>query len=104
MQFQARLVSRQMLTPESLDSNSTSASNQPLYNYTIFLGGTNDLGWGKPASEIWSSIKAITAIPLQHGSKLLIMTVPECGVKSEKLDKKRNELNAFIKEDGRAGV
>jgi hypothetical protein len=32
------------------------------------------------------------------------MTVPECGVKSESLDRKRDELNGFIKEDGRAGV
>lgn len=84
--------------------DSTSTSNQPLYNYTIFLGGTNDLGWGKPASEIWSSIKAITAVPLLYGSKVLLMTVPECGVKSEKLDKKRGELNACIREDRREGV
>ena len=84
--------------------DSTSTSDQTLYNYAIFLGGTNDLGWGKPAPEIWSSIKAITAIPLLHGSKVLLMTVPECGVKSENLDKKRDELNACIREDGREGV
>jgi hypothetical protein len=32
------------------------------------------------------------------------MTVPECGVKSKSLDQKRDELNGFIKEDGRVGV
>lgn len=32
------------------------------------------------------------------------MTVPECGVKSEKLDHKRNELNQYIKGDERDGV
>ena len=86
------------------DSASTPTTDKPLYHYTIFLGGTNDLGWGKPASEIWASIKAITAIPLLHGSKVLLMTVPECGVKREELDKKRNELNGCIKEDKREGV
>ena len=93
-----------MISTYACTIDSTSTSDQPLYNYTIFLGGTNDLGWGKPVPEIWSSIKDITAIALLHGSRVLLMTVPECAVKSENLDKKRDELNACIKEDRREGV
>lgn len=32
------------------------------------------------------------------------MTVPECGVKNEGLDARRDQLNKFIKEDKREGV
>ncbi|KAG0650846.1 hypothetical protein D0Z07_2285 [Hyphodiscus hymeniophilus] len=87
---------------EPLDTGST--TSKPLYNYTLFLGGTNDLGWGLPASEIWSSIKTMTAIPLRHNSKLVLFTVPECGVKNRDLDARRDELNRLIKADDREGV
>jgi hypothetical protein len=52
--------------------------------------------------EIYSAIKSITSLPLENGARVLLMTVPECGVRSERLDRKRDELNGFIKEDGRA--
>lgn len=84
--------------------DTTTTSTTPLYNYTLFLGGTNDLGCGKSPSEIYASIREITSIPLSHGSKVLLMTVPECAVKSKKLDAGRDKLNEAIREDGRDGV
>jgi hypothetical protein len=72
------------------------------FDWVIFLGGTNDLGWGKSPAEIFSAIKSITSLPLENGAKVLLMTVPECGVKRKSLDQKRDELNGFIKE--REGV
>jgi hypothetical protein len=57
-----------------------------------------------PVPEIWSAMQYITAIPLSHGSKVLMMTIPECEAKSEKLDRKRSELNRLIEEDLRDDV
>ena len=96
-------------SPTNLIQDSTASNSAPLYNYTLFLGGTNDLGWGLSASDIWSSIKTITATPLAHNSKLVLFTIPECGVKHRDLDKRRDELNALIRADaekdgGRKGV
>jgi lysophospholipase L1-like esterase len=100
--IQSRIQLRSQTNSHPLDANTTSST--PLYNYTLFLGGTNDLGWGKPASEIWASIKSITSIPLSHKSKLILFTVPECGVKNASLDERRDELNRLIKEDKREDV
>ncbi|KAG4427229.1 hypothetical protein IFR05_017288 [Cadophora sp. M221] len=74
------------------------------YDWVVFLGGTNDVGTGVPSTKIFNEIKAITAFPLETGAKVLMLTVPECGVKSEKLDERRNALNTLIKEDAREGV
>lgn len=85
-----------------IDSSKNAASNP--YDWIIFLGGTNDLGWGKKPVEIWSEIKSLTQIPLDAGARVLLMTVPECAVKSLSLDRKRDELNNLVKADKRKGV
>jgi hypothetical protein len=75
------------------------------FDWLIFLGGTNDLGWGKKPDEIWSEIVKITDVPrVKDGAKVLICTVPECGVKRDSLDAKRDALNNSIKGDAREGV
>jgi hypothetical protein len=72
------------------------------FDWVIFLGGTNDLGWGKSPMEIYSAIKSITSLPLENGVRVLLMTVPECAVRSKSLDSRRDELNGMIRE--REGV
>lgn len=84
--------------------DSSAETDESLYDWVVFLGGTNDLGSGKAAVKIWDEIKAVTDLPLSTGAQVLLLTVPECGVKVEKLDKKRGALNALILEDGRKGV
>ncbi|PMD13280.1 SGNH hydrolase [Hyaloscypha hepaticicola] len=74
------------------------------YNWVIFLGGTNDIGWGKPTEQIHSTIKEVTDIPLENGARVLMLTVPECAVKSASLDERREELNQALWEDERDGV
>jgi len=67
------------------------------YDWVIVLGATNDLGYGVfPIPQIFEALKAAWAIPLSHGAKVLAMTIPECAAVSERLDKKRDELNALI--------
>ncbi|PVH72044.1 GDSL-like Lipase/Acylhydrolase [Cadophora sp. DSE1049] len=74
------------------------------YDWIIFLGGTNDLAYSISPTKIHDEIKAITALPLETGAKVLMLTVPECGVKNAKLDERRDELNGLISGDGREGV
>ena len=77
--------------------------NDP-YDWVIFLGGTNDLGWGKGVDEIWNTILKVIDIPLREGARVLLMTVPECKVKHRVLDEKRIELNSRIRGYSRNGV
>ncbi|TVY48986.1 hypothetical protein LOCC1_G000783 [Lachnellula occidentalis] len=75
---------------------SNRTSEEP-YDLVIFLGGTNDLGYGRSADDIFADIKKVLRIPLDHGARVVVMTVPECAVKSEKLDAKRDALNGSIR-------
>ena len=88
-----------MALPDSAEN-----SGEDPYDWVIFLGGTNDIGWGKKIDDIWNAVVEITDIPLKSGAKLLMITVPECGAKSDSLDAKRNDLNSRIKNDSREGV
>ena len=72
------------------------------FDWVIFLGGTNDLGWGKSPLDIYEAIKSMTSLPLENGARVLLMTVPECHVRIKSLDSKRDELNGLIRE--REGV
>lgn len=75
------------------------------FDWLVFLGGTNDLGWGRPAQEIWDAIVAVTEVARQRdGVKVLLCTVPECAVRNERLDARRGEVNARIRGDEREGV
>lgn len=81
-----------------------SATTDTIYRL-IFLGGTNDLGWGKFAEEIYPEIVKVTDIAREtDGCKVLMCTVPECGVVKKSLDDRRNELNGCINGDEREGV
>ena len=66
------------------------------YTLVIFLGGTNDLGWGKHPSEIYAAIERTTQIPLDAGARILLLTVPECAAKNKGLDLRRMELNQAL--------
>lgn len=74
------------------------------YDWVIFLGGTNDLAYSIAPTKIYDEIVAITNLPLATGARVLLMTVPECGAKSEKLNQRRDTLNELLKGDGREGV
>lgn len=80
------------------------STRSPLYDWVLILGGTNDLGWGKPVSFIHERLTDISDVPLSNGAKVLLFTIPECASKSASLDAKRDELNQLIKDDDREGV
>lgn len=70
-----------------------------LYDWVIFLGGTNDLAYRHTPNQIFDTIRSILSPPLKHNAKVLIMTVPE--IQSHIIDDERAELNSLIKEWGR---
>lgn len=69
------------------------------YTWAVILGGTNDLGWGHGADEMYEHIQKVWDIPLSHGTKVLALTVPECGAKpmcSQELTDRRDAFNNYI--------
>ncbi|CAG8961910.1 hypothetical protein HYFRA_00013710 [Hymenoscyphus fraxineus] len=69
-----------------------------LYTHIIFLAGTNDLGHRRPSFDILTDIKSTLSIPLATGTKVLLMTIPECGSRATWLDQNRDVVNEGLKE------
>jgi hypothetical protein len=75
---------------------STDEDAETPYTWAIILGGTNDLVMGTRGSDIWESLKEVYKIPLQAGTKVLALTVPECGDCSASVDAQHDRLNTLI--------
>lgn len=70
------------------------------YDWTIVLGGTNDLAMGTSPQAIYESLRQVWAVPLSKGGRVLACTVPEAWTGSQRAAKataRRNELNALIR-------
>ncbi|KAM0806949.1 putative SGNH hydrolase-type esterase domain-containing protein [Seiridium cardinale] len=67
------------------------------FDWTIVLGGTNDVGWGFSADKVLQSLKKVYDIPLSKGGKVLALTVPETRLENNDLDERRNAVNDGIK-------
>ncbi|KAI0432635.1 SGNH hydrolase-type esterase domain-containing protein [Xylaria sp. FL1042] len=67
------------------------------YDWTIVLGGTNDLGWGRPSEAIIEGLKTAWDIPLSKGGKVLALTIPETKVRFRDIPQRRNEVNEAIR-------
>ncbi|KAH8676489.1 SGNH hydrolase-type esterase domain-containing protein [Tricladium varicosporioides] len=76
--------------------SSPSNTAQPPH-LTIFLGGTNDLGRGRRPIDIFNDIIDVISTPLSKGSRILLLTIPECAAKNAGLNFRRNELNKMLK-------
>ncbi|KAI8963279.1 SGNH hydrolase [Daldinia sp. FL1419] len=68
------------------------------FDWTIILGGTNDLGWGRPVDDIIASLKQTWDIPLSKGGKVLALTVLDTRARNKDILERRNEINTAIKE------
>jgi len=73
------------------------------YDWTIILGGTNDLGWGTPTPQIQEALEKCWDFSLSKGSKVLALTVPETKYNRDKLVEQRTALNTFIKDTKKRG-
>ncbi|KAH8676201.1 SGNH hydrolase-type esterase domain-containing protein [Xylariales sp. PMI_506] len=68
------------------------------YDWTIILGGTNDIGWGYSPDPIFDSLEKLWDIPLSRGGKVLALTIPETKSKYEDMTNHRLTLNKRIQE------
>ncbi|KAF8847292.1 SGNH hydrolase [Acephala macrosclerotiorum] len=75
------------------------SETEAVYDWVVFLGGTNDMAYRHTPTQIFNTIKSLLATPLKHNAKVLIMTVPE--IQSHIIDDERAELNTLIKKWGR---
>ncbi|KAI0597971.1 SGNH hydrolase [Biscogniauxia sp. FL1348] len=67
------------------------------YDWTIILGGTNDLGWRADEDQIIEGLKKAWDIPLSRGGKVLALTIPDTKYAGDNLPKRRAKVNAAIK-------
>ncbi|KAI1819864.1 SGNH hydrolase-type esterase domain-containing protein [Xylaria intraflava] len=72
-------------------------SAQHPYDWTIILGGTNDLGWDMPADQLIEALKRAWDIPLSKGSKVLALTIPETNAGFGHVKEKRQIVNEAIR-------
>ncbi|KLU89272.1 hypothetical protein MAPG_08246 [Magnaporthiopsis poae ATCC 64411] len=74
---------------------------KPSYDWTILLGGTNDLGYNHTAEAIFANLAKCWDVAQAHGSKVLVLTVPEVGVRGgpamQRIHAQRDELNRLIR-------
>lgn len=84
--------------------NDTGASDQPLYDWTIVLGGTNDIAWNISPNDVIDGLRRTWGIPLSRGGKVLALTIPEAGRGHyPRSDKARDEINEAIRAYKRPG-
>lgn len=67
------------------------------FDWTIILGGTNDLGFGVEPERVFESLRKIWAVPLSKGGQVLACTVPDAGTKRQQDVDARAELNGLIR-------
>jgi hypothetical protein len=56
----------------------------------------SDLGYGIDGSKIYEALTKAWDVPLSKNSKVLALTVPECGPRPASLEARRNALNELI--------
>ncbi|KAJ5548555.1 hypothetical protein N7513_005789 [Penicillium frequentans] len=66
------------------------------YDWVIFLGGTNDLGYGFDSEKIYAGLQDSWDVVLRSGAKVLSLTIPECQARVKNLDLRRSALNKLI--------
>lgn len=88
------------------------------YDWTVVLGGTNDLALGFGADQIFEELRRIWGVPLSKGGRVLACTVPEAAAKSTwkqkgepdrdhvfaRVDRKRDALNELIRNHKQEGL
>lgn len=70
------------------------------YDWTVVLGGTNDMAFSHTAPEIYTALRDCWDVALSKGGRVLACTIPEAGVRGkrgEEVKARRNEVNELIK-------
>ncbi|KAG5914557.1 hypothetical protein E4U53_004621 [Claviceps sorghi] len=67
------------------------------YDWVIILAGSNDLAYRVPPESMYDAFQLNWAVPLNKGSKVLALTVPETKARSAWVDEDRDQLNELIR-------
>ncbi|KAI0526024.1 GDSL-like Lipase/Acylhydrolase [Xylaria bambusicola] len=73
------------------------AEGKKPFDWTIVLGGTNDLGWGREADKIIEGLEKSWDIPLSKGGKVMALTIPETKGIFPDITEKRTIINDAIR-------
>ncbi|GKT98388.1 gdsl lipase acylhydrolase [Fusarium langsethiae] len=85
-----------VVSSERFSNRVKSAWRARTYDWTIVLGGTNDIAIDMPPEVIFSSLKKTYDLARDKGAKVLALTVPECSADNERTMVARNALNQRI--------
>ncbi|KAI1817770.1 GDSL-like Lipase/Acylhydrolase [Poronia punctata] len=69
--------------------------NHKPFDWTVILGGTNDIAWGRKADVVTEALQRVWKIPR---NKVLALTIPETMGQYQDITETRNAVNKFIKE------
>ncbi|KAL8928157.1 MAG: hypothetical protein Q9208_001867 [Pyrenodesmia sp. 3 TL-2023] len=81
----------------------TSAKNSSDYDWIIFQGGGNDLGWGKEPTAIFEEMKKLWGMCVSGGAKVMALTVTETSDQSRGTRERYGKLNGLIRDYRREG-
>jgi lysophospholipase L1-like esterase len=84
------------LTPLLTDLSPLVEETPTPYTIAVILGGTNDLNNNRLSLDIYSALQSVWSIPLAHNTKILALTVPECGICSPVWDERSLDLSDLI--------
>ncbi|KAI1214193.1 SGNH hydrolase [Annulohypoxylon truncatum] len=91
------LVTRGSYLGRMEDAWKQAMRNREPYDWTIVLGGTNDLGWGCSAEDLIAGLKKAWDIPLSYGGKVLALTITDTRSRYKDIKERRDEVNKAIK-------
>ncbi|RYO78524.1 hypothetical protein DL766_009536 [Monosporascus sp. MC13-8B] len=67
------------------------------YDWTVVLGGTNDIAWSAPAEAVVEGLRRTWDVALSRGGRVLALTIPEVKHDSPATRGKRDQINEFIR-------
>lgn len=50
-------------------------STNDTFDWVVILGGTNDVGWGRPLEDILTALEILWTMALESGAKVLALTI-----------------------------
>ncbi|KAL2070862.1 hypothetical protein VTL71DRAFT_13888 [Oculimacula yallundae] len=81
-----------------MDKLYTTSHPQNPYDWAIILGGTNDLNQNRLPQDIFPALERVWAIPLSNNTKVLALTITDCGACMPVVPERRAEVNQRILE------
>ncbi len=66
------------------------------YDFVIIMGGSNDIGWGRPIDSIKNSLNKMWKIALDNSHQVIACTIPPIGSFYPDIQTAQNSINIYI--------